>query len=87
VTTHPTPAGPLHPLPIPDKCFELVAIDFIGPLTPDEGFDCIVTMTDRLGADIQMVPCQTDMTAEEFAGVFFDRWYCENGCPVEIISD
>ena len=27
------------------------------------------------------------MTAEEFACVFFDRWYCENGCPSEIISD
>ena len=50
------PAGPLHPLPIPDKRFESVAIDFIGPLTPDDGYDCIVTMTDRLGADIQIVP-------------------------------
>ena len=42
-------AGPLHPLPIPDKHFELVAIDFIGPLPKDDGFDAIVTMTNRLG--------------------------------------
>jgi hypothetical protein len=40
------PVGPLHPLPIPDKCCDSVAIDFIGPLPPDEGFDSIVTFTD-----------------------------------------
>ena len=81
------PAGPLHPLPIPDKRFDSVAIDFIGPLPIDNGFNTIVTMTDRLGADIQITACKTDMTAEDFAFLFFDRWYCENGCPLEIISD
>jgi hypothetical protein len=81
------PLGPLHPLPVPDDRFESVAIDFIGLLPLDEGFDAIVTMTDRLGADIQIVPCKTDMTAEQFTHLFFDKWYCENGCPKEIISD
>ena len=42
-TTRPT--GPLHPLPVPDDRGDSVAIDFIGPLPEDEGFDCIVTMT------------------------------------------
>jgi hypothetical protein len=78
------PAGPLHPLPVPDQRFESIAMDFIGPLPIDEGFDSIVMITDRLGADIQIVPCKTTMTAEEFATLFFDRWYCENGCPQEL---
>jgi hypothetical protein len=81
------PAGPLHPLPVPDKQFESIAIDFVGPLPKDEGFDAIVTMTDRLGADIQIAPCNTNMTAEEFATIFFNRWFCENGCPLELITD
>jgi Integrase zinc binding domain len=80
-------AGPLHPLPVPDKRFDSVAIDFIGPLPKDDGFDAIVTMTDRLGADIQIAACTTNITVEDFAFLFFDRWYCENGCPLEIISD
>jgi hypothetical protein len=79
--THRTP-GPLHPLPIPDRRFESVAIDFIGPLPLDDDVDQIVTMTDRLGADIQLAACSTKMTAEEFANLFFNKWYCENGCPV-----
>lgn len=78
---------PLHPLPIPDKRFDSMAIDFIGPLPIDNGFDAIVTMTDQLGADIQIASCNTNMTAEEFASLFFNRWYCENGCPLELISD
>jgi hypothetical protein len=79
--------GPLHPLPIPDKHFDSVAIDVIRPLPKDKGFDTIVTMMDCLGADVQIAACTTDMSAEDFAFLFFDKWYCENGCPVEIISD
>ena len=81
------PAGPLHPLPIPDDRGDSVAVDFVGPLPEDEGFDCIVTMTDRSGADIQVVPTQMDISAEDFAQLFFDHWYCENGLPLEFISD
>jgi len=81
------PTGPLHPLPVPDERFDSVAMDFIGPLPEEEGFNCILTMTDRLNSDIQLVPCSTKLTAEQLALLFFDKWYCENGLPLEIISD
>jgi hypothetical protein len=81
------PRGPLHPLQAPDKHFDSVAIDFIGPLLKDDGFDCIVIMTDRLGANIQIIACNIDMTAEDFAMIFFNHWFCENGCPLELITD
>lgn len=79
--------GPLHLLPVPDKCFDSVTIDSIGPLPTDDGYDVIITMTDHLGADIQIAPCTTTMSAEEFTNIFFNTWYCENSCPTEIISD
>ena len=81
------PIGPLHPLPIPEQRGDSVAIDFIGPLPKDGDFDCIVTFTDRLGSDIQIVPTSVNLTAERLADLFFDKWYCENGLPLEIISD
>ena len=81
------PVGPLHPLPVPDGRGDSVAIDFIGPLPEDDGFDCIITMTDRAGSDVRVIPTQTDISAEDFAQLFFDHWYCENGLPLEIISD
>ena len=81
------PIGPLHPLPIPDQRGDSVAIDFIGPLPEDDGKNCIITFTDRLGSDIQLTATRTDLNAEELAYLFFDKWYCENGLPADIISD
>ena len=81
------PAGPLHPLPIPDGRGESVAIDFIGPLPEDQGYKMLVTMTDCLGADIRLVTCWNTITASQLTTLFFDHWYCENGFPLEIISD
>lgn len=81
------PAGPLHPLPIPERHGDSVAIDFVGPLPLDSGFDMICSMTCRLGSDIRIVATKAKLTAEEFAVVFFDNWYCKNGLPLEIVSD
>jgi len=81
------PAGPLHPLPIPDKQADSIAMDFIGPLPVDKGFDCILSITDRLHFDIRIILTQCDISAEDLATIFFTNWYCENGLPLEIISN
>lgn len=81
------PRGPLHPLPVPDDRCQSVAIDFIGPLPEDDGFNCIVTMTCRLGSDFRAIPTKKDITAEDFAALFFKEWYCNNGLPLDIVSD
>jgi len=70
------PLGPLHPLPVPDQQGDSVAIDFIGPLPEDEGKNCIVTFTDRLGSNIRVIPTHTDITAEDLATLFFNEWSC-----------
>jgi hypothetical protein len=62
-------------------------INFVGPCPQDDGFDCIVTITDRLGLDIRIVPTHSNISAECFAAQFFDLWYCENGLPLNIVSD
>ena len=62
-------------------------MDFIGPLPSDEGHDCILTITDRLGSDVRVIPTSIKLNAQQLAVLFFDNWYCENGLPTEIISD
>jgi hypothetical protein len=62
------PSGPLHPLPVPDSCGALIAMDFVGPLPDDNGFNCILTITDQLGAEILLIPTHTDATAKEIVG-------------------
>jgi RNase H-like domain found in reverse transcriptase/Integrase zinc binding domain len=81
------PVGPLHPLPVPDVCGDSVAMDFIGPLPPDSGFDMILSITDRLGSDIRIIPTNSTISANELAVLFFDNWYCKNGLPQDIVSD
>jgi len=57
------------------------------PLTIDEGFNCLLTITDRLNSNYRFIPTTTDATAEQTALLFFNQWYCENGLPLTIISD
>lgn len=40
------PSGPLHPLPVPDHRAASIAMDFVGPLPEDDGFNSILTITD-----------------------------------------
>ena len=81
------PPGPLHPLPIPDECGDSVALDFVGPLPEDDGYNCILTMTNRLGSDYHLIPTRTDATAKDVALLVFDNWYCENRLPSDFVSD
>ena len=62
-------------------------MNFIGPLPLDDSFNCILTITDKLGADIRIIPTTTTLTVESLALLFFNNWYCENGLPLQIISD
>jgi hypothetical protein len=81
------PAGPLHPLPVPDRRGSSIAMDFVGPLVLDQGYDCILSITDRIGSDVRIIPTNINITAEDLAVIFFDNWYCENGLPDDIVCD
>ena len=77
--------GPLHPLPVPDGHGTSVATDFVGPLKPDNGFDCILTITDCLNADIHMVPTHIDINADDLAHAIFQplilqKWFAYGDC-------
>ena len=81
------PTGPLHPLPVPDDHFDIVALDFIGPLPEEHGKDTILTMTDPLSADIHIIATHSTYTAAQVAMILFNKWYCENGLMLHLISN
>lgn len=80
-------AGPLHPLPVPDKRGDSVGIIFVRPLPEDQGFNYLITFSDHLQLDTHLVPAQTLLTAPELTDLFFNHWYCKNRLPLEIISN
>jgi hypothetical protein len=59
----------------------------VGPLPKEGGKDTILTMTDLLGAEVQLALVHSAATAAEIAVVLFDEWYCENGLMRQIITD
>jgi len=81
------PVRPLHPLPVPDTHSDSITINFVGPLPVDQGYDCILTMTNHLNADLYLVLCHLKLTAKYCTQLFFDHWYCENSLPLEIVSN
>ena len=81
------PVGPLHPTSVLDNWFKSIAINFIGPLPKDEGFDGIIMITDMLGVDHQIIPCKSTDTTSAFALRCFNRWYCKHGLPDKIYSN
>ncbi|GJJ72451.1 hypothetical protein EMPS_04808 [Entomortierella parvispora] len=82
------PAGLLQPLPIPSQRWEVVTMDFIGPLPPTaRNFDAITVFVDKLTKQAHFVPSTTSATAVDVAHQFFDNIFKLHGTPTSIISD
>ena len=81
------PVGPLHPLPVPINKFDDIAFDFVGPLPISNGFDYLLTITDRLTGFVELIPTLSTLTARGFAKVFVENWVLRYGLPLSITSD
>jgi hypothetical protein len=80
--------GLLNPLPVPDRPWWSVSIDFITglPMT-SKGHDAILTIVDRLTRLTHLVLCTTTCSAVEFADLFKQHVIAKHGCPADIVSD
>jgi hypothetical protein len=50
------PAGFLYPMPIPERRFDELALNFVGKLAISKGFDTVLVMTDRLTDYVKFEP-------------------------------
>jgi hypothetical protein len=79
--------GLLQPLPIPDRPWRDISVDFITHLPLSNGFDAILVVVDRLTKMRHYVPCQMTDGAEEAARLFIREIYRLHGAPTSIVSD
>ena len=56
------PQGFLHSLPIPDKPWQLVGMDFMGPLPRSQGNDYLLVINDWLTSQVHLVPTMMQVT-------------------------
>lgn len=81
------PTGLLRPIPIPEKPFEVVSMDFIPELPLSNGYDNILVIVDKLTKYAVFLPCTTKITEEETAKLFFEHIISKFGIPRQVITD
>jgi transposase InsO family protein len=63
-------------------------MDFITGLpTTANGFDALLTVTEKFSKAIKLIACKTTTSAEETAKLYIDQAYTAFGLPSKIISD
>ena len=78
--------GFLKPLPVPDRLWREISVDFITGLPKSEGCTNLMVITDRLGKGIILEPMRT-IEAKDVARIFLRTFYRRHGLPAAIVSD
>ena len=83
---HERKQGLLRPLPIPDRTWQELSVDFVVELPESEGCTNLMVITDRLGKGLILEP-MAKIGAEEVAWTFIRTVFRRHGLPYAIVSD
>ena len=81
------PAGLLHSLPVPQRPWESIGIDFVGPLPLSLEYDYMMVVVCRLTSQCHLCPTKTTATAARVAYMFYRDIVRLHGIPKTIVSD
>ncbi|KAL0154173.1 hypothetical protein M9458_050520 [Cirrhinus mrigala] len=81
------PSGKLVPLPIPQRPWSHIGVDFVTDLPGSEGNTCVLVMVDRFSKMCKFLPLRGFPTAMETAELLFQQLFRHFGLPKEIVSD
>ena len=85
---HQKPAGLLQPLPIPERKWDKLGMDFITGLPRTRsGYDSIWVVVDRLTKVAHFIPVKTTYNSAKLAKIYMTRIVCLHGVPRSIVSD
>ena len=82
------PAGTLRPMPIPERVWDSVGVDFTGPLpVTKRGNNSIMAMIDRFSKMLKLKACVTKITGIQAGRVLLDEMLGIGRIPTSIVSD
>nr|KYP73577.1 Retrovirus-related Pol polyprotein from transposon 297 family [Cajanus cajan] len=85
--SHFLPGGLLQPLPIPERIWDDIAMDFITGLPLVNGYTVIMVVVDRLSKYAHLIPLKTHFTSNIVAEQFIQHVVKLHGIPKSIVSD
>jgi len=79
--------GLLRPLPIPQRPWQHVTMDFQSFPRDTHGYDTVFVVIDRLSKQAFSIPCFKTTTAKDMARLYIQNIYRIRGAPESIVSD
>ena len=83
--TNNKPTGLLHSLPIPDRPWQSIGLDFMGPLPKLNNFDYLLVIIDPLTSQLHLVPTMTMVTARGIMWLILKEVMRLHGIPESIV--
>jgi len=81
------PYGAYRFLPIPDRPWNSISMDFIEGLPESDGFNAILVAVDRLTKYAHFIPTYKDIDTPTLAILFLREIFSKHGLPADIVSD
>ena len=82
-----SPRGKLHSLPIAERPWDSIGMDFIGPFPESEGFNYLWVVICRLSSMVHLIPVNTTTTATELSSIYIREVVRLHGLPASIVCD
>jgi transposase InsO family protein len=79
--------GLLHPLPVPDRPWQHITMDFKSFPKDKHGYDTAYVVIDRLSKQSISIPCYKTTTAKDMAQLYVSYVYRHRGAPQTVVSD
>jgi transposase InsO family protein len=79
--------GFLHPLPVPERPWQHVTMDFKSMPKDQHGYDNVFVVIDRLSKQSISMPCFKTATAQDMAKLYVQHVYRYQGAPETMVSD
>jgi len=86
-TPHHRPYGMLKQLPVPDRPWNFISMDFIEQLPFSSGFTAILVVIDRLSKQAIFIPTHDTITSPELTQLFLLHVFTNHGVPAHVTSD
>jgi len=84
---HHRPYGSLQQLPIPERPWNSISMDFIEKLPSSSGFDTILVIVDCLSKQAILIPTHDTITSVKLACLFITHVFSKHGVSSHVTSD